>query len=174
LRAELVRKGIRVTTVSPGLMRTGSPFNAWFKGRHREEFAWFAVSGSMPVVSIEARRAARHIVEALRRGDAELIISLPAKVAALAAAALPNGVALAMTIANGVLPSPTDEDGDTPRSGWQSTSRWAPSVLTRLTERAAESEQRAAGYGRRARAAASRRSPSTSRRCACARAMRRS
>jgi len=138
LRAELAGKGIRVTTVSRGLMRTGSPFNAWFKGRHRAEFAWFAVSGSMPLLSIEARRAARQIVEAARRGDAELIISVPAKVAALAAAAVPNSLARAMAMANGILPRATGEDGDTPRSGWQSTSRWAPSVLTRLTERAAE------------------------------------
>ena len=33
---------IYVTNVCPGMMRTGSPFNAWFKGRHRDEFAWFA------------------------------------------------------------------------------------------------------------------------------------
>lgn len=32
LRAELSKDGIRVTTVLPGLMRTGSPYNAWFKG----------------------------------------------------------------------------------------------------------------------------------------------
>jgi len=29
------------------------------------------------------------------------------------------------------------ESGDQARSGWQSLSRWAPSRLTRLTERAA-------------------------------------
>ena len=42
MRGELMKDKIAITTVSPGLMRTGSPFNAWFKGRHREEFAWFA------------------------------------------------------------------------------------------------------------------------------------
>src|SRR5216110_770148 len=47
-RAELARDGIGITTVSAGLMRTGSPFNAWFKGRHREEFAWFTISDGMP------------------------------------------------------------------------------------------------------------------------------
>ncbi len=35
LRAELLKDGIVVTTVCPGLMRTGSPRNADFKGRHR-------------------------------------------------------------------------------------------------------------------------------------------
>jgi hypothetical protein len=28
-------------------MRTGSPFNAWFKGNYRAEFAWFVISDSI-------------------------------------------------------------------------------------------------------------------------------
>ena len=35
MRAELAKDGIYVTTVCPGLMRTGSPRNALFKGQHR-------------------------------------------------------------------------------------------------------------------------------------------
>ena len=54
LRAELAKDGIRVTTVCPGLMRTGSPPNAAFKGRHREEYAWFALSDALPILSISA------------------------------------------------------------------------------------------------------------------------
>ena len=64
LRAEVAKDGIRVTTVCPGLMRTGSAINALMKGRHDAEFAWFAALSSMPVVSISANRAARKIVEA--------------------------------------------------------------------------------------------------------------
>src|SRR3954453_24082204 len=41
LRPELANQGIYVTTVCPGLMRTGSPRNAFFKGHHRAEYAWF-------------------------------------------------------------------------------------------------------------------------------------
>src|SRR5512145_3358087 len=48
LHAELAREGIRVTTVCPGLMRTGSTYNAKFKGRHRQEFGWFHVSDATP------------------------------------------------------------------------------------------------------------------------------
>src|SRR5262249_4176564 len=44
IRAELARDNIHVTTVAPGLMRTGSHVNAKFKGRHDDEFAWFAAS----------------------------------------------------------------------------------------------------------------------------------
>jgi NAD(P)-dependent dehydrogenase (short-subunit alcohol dehydrogenase family) len=69
-RAEIAKDGIAVTTVCPGMMRTGSPFNAWFKGRHREEFAWFAISDSLP--SRVDRRPPRRaqIVDACRHGDA--------------------------------------------------------------------------------------------------------
>jgi NAD(P)-dependent dehydrogenase (short-subunit alcohol dehydrogenase family) len=136
-RAELARDNIFVTTVCPGLMRTGSPFNAWFKGRHRKEFAWFAIAGSLPVLTIDGRRAAAQIVDAARRGVAELVVTWPAKLAVVAAAALPETTAAAMRLANRVLPSPAARDGEMTHSGWQSGSRWAPSMLTRLSERSA-------------------------------------
>lgn len=81
LRAELQKDNIYVTTVCPGLMRTGSPRNAFFKGRHREEHAWFHVSDAAPLMSIGADRAARQIVRACRFGRAEIVLSLPAKLA---------------------------------------------------------------------------------------------
>jgi NAD(P)-dependent dehydrogenase (short-subunit alcohol dehydrogenase family) len=139
IRAEVAKDGIFVTTVCPGLMRTGSPFNAWFKGRYREEFAWFAISDSIPVATIDAARAAAQIVDACRHGDAELVISWPAKLAVIANAVLPQSVALGMDLANRMLlPQPTGEDGNRSHSGWQSLSDWAPSKLTTLTERAAK------------------------------------
>jgi len=138
IRAEIAKDGIHVTTVCPGMMRTGSPFNAWFKGRHREEFAWFAIADSLPVGSIDAARAASQIVDACRHGDAELVISWPAKLAVIANAVMPRSVALGMDIANRMLlPQPTGEAGNRSRSGWQSLSDRAPSKLTALTERAA-------------------------------------
>jgi NAD(P)-dependent dehydrogenase (short-subunit alcohol dehydrogenase family) len=137
MRAELRQDGVMVTTVSPGLMRTGSPFNAWFKGQHRAEFAWFAVSGSIPLLTVDAARAARQIVDACCYGDAELVLGWPAKLAVLASAVVPRAVALGMQLANRLLPPPTNTSGDVARRGWQSVSPWAPSKLTRLTERAA-------------------------------------
>jgi NAD(P)-dependent dehydrogenase (short-subunit alcohol dehydrogenase family) len=44
MRNELARDGILVTTVAPGMMRTGSHVNAKFKGEHAAEFAWFSAS----------------------------------------------------------------------------------------------------------------------------------
>ena len=46
-RTELARDGIKVTTVTPGLMRTGSQLNATFKGNHGAEFTWFSLSGGV-------------------------------------------------------------------------------------------------------------------------------
>jgi NAD(P)-dependent dehydrogenase (short-subunit alcohol dehydrogenase family) len=135
--AELARENILVTTVCPGLMRTGSFFNAWFKGRHREEFAWFAIADSLPMVSIAGRRAAAQIVDAAIHGDAELIVSWPARLAVIAAAALPNTFAMMMDVTNRLLPSPGDSSDRTSWSGWQSTSRWAPSTLTHFSKRPA-------------------------------------
>ena len=137
LQAELRQHGIFVTTVCPGLMRTGSPFNARFKGRHREEFAWFTIADSLPVISIDGRRAAVQVVDAMRHGDAELIVSWPARVAIAAAAVAPNTVATAMDLTNRLMPSANGEGEGRSYSGWQSTSRWAPSALTRLSERSA-------------------------------------
>jgi len=119
------------------LMRTGSPLNARFKGRHREEFAWFTVSESIPLLTVDAARAARQIVEACRAGDAELLVGWPAKLVAIANAVAPAAIALGMQITNALLPPPRDASGNRAHSGWQSLSPWAPSRLTVLTERAA-------------------------------------
>src|SRR4051812_49052657 len=75
IRAELDPYGIRVTTVAPGLMRTGSPVNAQFKGQHETEYAWFKVASSIPGLTIKSERAARKIVEACRYGDPSLTIT---------------------------------------------------------------------------------------------------
>src|SRR3954468_18998463 len=139
VRAEVAKDNIYVTTVCPGMMRTGSPFNAWFKGRHREEFTWFVISDSIPGMSIHASRAAAQIVDACRHGDAALVITLPAKLAVIANAVVPEAVATMMALANRlVLPQPTEDgSGDHRHSGWQSMSDATPSKLTALTERAA-------------------------------------
>jgi NAD(P)-dependent dehydrogenase (short-subunit alcohol dehydrogenase family) len=138
VRAELAHDRIYVTTVLPGLMRTGSPFNAWFKGRHREEFAWFAISDSLPLATIDARRAAVQLIDACRHGEAELVISWPAKLAIVANAVMPELMAFAMNIANEtILPGRAQEGGNERHSGWQSRSSWAPSKLTKLSEQAA-------------------------------------
>jgi NAD(P)-dependent dehydrogenase (short-subunit alcohol dehydrogenase family) len=138
LRTELARHDILVTTVSPGLMRTGSPINATVKGQHEREFAWFAVSDSLPGLSMNSTRAARQIVEACRSGRAELILTLPARVAVALYGLMPSTFVEAAALANRLLPGATGPHGDRPRLGRDSTSAIAPSALTRLSDRAAE------------------------------------
>jgi short-subunit dehydrogenase len=141
VRGEVAKDNVYVTTVCPGAMRTGSPFNAWFKGRHREEFTWFAISDSIPLVSTSAERAAAQIVDPCRHGDAELMITWPAKLAVIANAAMPEAVATIMALANRMLPPPTDASDDQRHSGWQSQSPLAPSRLTQADESCSRSEQ---------------------------------
>jgi hypothetical protein len=49
----------------------------------------------------------------------------------------PGAVARALMVANRFLPGPNDGDGDRSRRGSESTSKWAPSVATALTDKAA-------------------------------------
>ncbi len=136
LRAELARDGIRVTTVVPGLMRTGGPANALFKGDHEAEFTWFALGDSLRGLSMDAGRAARRIVRALRRGEAHVTLSWQATLLRLAHALAPGLVADALGVANRALPSAPDGNGRT-RRGMQLDTRWAPSRLTGPMNRAA-------------------------------------
>ncbi len=136
LRAEVAQHGIVVTTVCPGLMRIGSHLNAEFKGRHEEEYAWFALGAGMPGLSMGAERAARKILSACARGDAEAVLGLPAKLAVAARALCPNFVADALALVNRVfLPEPGGIGTAVARG---SQSRGAiPALATALADRAA-------------------------------------
>jgi NAD(P)-dependent dehydrogenase (short-subunit alcohol dehydrogenase family) len=136
LRAELRRQNILVTTVLPGLMRTGSPPNAHFKGRHKAEYAWFALSDSLPVLSVSAERAASEIIEACRRGMPRLVIGVHTKAAILLNELFPGAAAELAALANRLLPSPDPSGSDQLYSGWESQSPYVPSWLTKLSDRA--------------------------------------
>jgi NAD(P)-dependent dehydrogenase (short-subunit alcohol dehydrogenase family) len=139
VRAELDPYGIRVTTVAPGLMRTGSPVNAQFKGQHEAEYAWFKISSSIPGLTIAAERAARQIVDACRHGDPSLTITPHAKAAAAANVVAPAAVARAMMLVTRMLPSPNGPVGNVLKKGLENEakSRWTPSLVTTLTDNAA-------------------------------------
>ena len=136
LRAALVKDGVYVTTVCPGLMRTGSPRNASFKGQHRAEYAWFSISDNLPVMSISAERAARRIVAAFKRGDAETTVSLPTRIAVTFYSVFPGLGADAVGLIERLLPGP-DGAGTEVKRGAESRSALSPSVLTVLGDRAA-------------------------------------
>ncbi len=89
LHAELRAKGIWVTTVCPGLMRTGSHRHALFTGDREREYRWFSLGASLPGVSTSAKSAARQVVEATAKGRTEITITPQALLAATLAQALP-------------------------------------------------------------------------------------
>jgi short-subunit dehydrogenase len=136
LRAELKKDGVLVTTVCPGLMRTGSPRNADFKGQHRAEYAWFSISDSLPITSMSATRAARQIVAACKRGEAEVILSIQAELAALFHGIFPGVTADMLALVNRFLPE-AGGIGSRSAKGKDSESKVSPSLLTAATERAA-------------------------------------
>jgi short-subunit dehydrogenase len=119
LRTELQRAGIVVTTICPGLMRTGSPPFGEFKGQHEKEYAWFKLSDNMPGLSMSAEEAARKIVDSLQEGSAEVVLGAPAKAAALLDAVLPGINSELLAIAAGLLPEPGSV-GETSKKGYES------------------------------------------------------
>ncbi|HEY0081600.1 MAG TPA: SDR family NAD(P)-dependent oxidoreductase [Pyrinomonadaceae bacterium] len=137
LRAELSKDGIVVTTVCPGLMRTGSPANAIFKGQHRAEYAWFSISDSLPVSTIQAERAARQIIAGCRRGDAEVILSIQAVVAIKFHQLFPELSADLRGLVNRLLPA-AGGIGTRRAKGKDSQSELSPSWLTALSDEAAK------------------------------------
>jgi NAD(P)-dependent dehydrogenase (short-subunit alcohol dehydrogenase family) len=146
LRTELAKDGVYVTTVCPGLMRTGSPRHAWFKGRHREEYAWFSIGGSLPLLSMNAERAAEQIINACRYGRARVTLSLPAKAAVAIRALAPELLADVNALVGRLLPRPGGV-GTKAVEGAESTSAWSPSWLTLLGERAAVANNELVGAG---------------------------
>jgi short-subunit dehydrogenase len=136
LRAELAGDGIKVVTVCPGLMRTGSPRNAIFRGQHRSEYAWFSISDALPGLSISAESAARRIVAACRRGDAEVLFPIPARLVSVVNAVAPGFTAGVLATVDRLLPK-ADGAGSPRRRGADSQSWLSPSWITRLGDRAA-------------------------------------
>ncbi len=136
-RSELLKEDVYVTTVCPGLIRTGSPKNAIFKGQHRDEQTWFTISDSLPFTSMSVVEAARAILEACRYGSSTVVLSFPAKVLAGIHGVLPGLVSDGLGIVNRWLPS-SGGIGTARATGRESQSRWSPSFLTRSTEKAAD------------------------------------
>jgi len=136
LRAEVATDRVKVVTVVPGLMRTGSPRHAVFRGKHRAEYAWFSISDSLPGLSISAESAARRILDAACRGDAEVLFPVTTRLAVALNALAPNLTASLLGAVARTMPASPDRPTGR-HKGEDSSSPLSPSVLTRLTEQAA-------------------------------------
>lgn len=135
LRAELAPKNIAVTTVCPGLMRTGSPRNAFFKAQHRKEYTWFALSDTLPGLSIAASSAAHAILDAALARKAEVVLSLPAQAIALLHGLAPGMTAALMGVGARLLPGPGGIE-QRKASGQESSTALTESPLTVLGKKA--------------------------------------
>ena len=139
LRAECAQDNVFVTTVCPGLLRTGSPDHAEFKGQNEKEYAWFAISDSMPGITQSAEACADAILDAIKHGEPEIVTSLPAQVATAFHGLFPGATMEIAALANAALPKADGPKsvGAQIRTGAESHSVVAPSPLTTLTQAAA-------------------------------------
>jgi NAD(P)-dependent dehydrogenase (short-subunit alcohol dehydrogenase family) len=119
---ELKKYNIRVTTVNPGLMRTGSPSHAIIKGQHEKEYAWFSTADVMPVISMSADVAARKIINACRYGIPERTLTVAGKLAVVLHGIAPSLMADYFDLVSRFLPEPG--------SDVRSTGRKSDSILT--------------------------------------------
>ena len=122
LHSELRHKGVRVTTVCPGLMRTGGEVHAHFTGQVEKEKRWFQVSATTPLLSADVKHAANRIFNAVEAGRAEITITPQAWLAARFAGLCPESYQVLSALVNEwVLPEPLDAklaaDGTPDQSG---------------------------------------------------------
>ncbi len=143
LRAELAGTGVSVTTVAPGLMRTGSHLRARFVGRHGAEYAWFSAAASLPGLSMNAERAAAAIVDSVLAGRAVVVLTGLAKIGMWVNGLFPNLTALALGVAARLLPKAPDpaptsiQEGKSARDQLRPITRKINERLTSLGDRAA-------------------------------------
>jgi NAD(P)-dependent dehydrogenase (short-subunit alcohol dehydrogenase family) len=111
LHAELRHKGIRVTTVCPGLMRTGGEAHADYTGQTKKEQRWFTLAARTPVLTSSVRHAASKIYSAVAAGRAEITITPQAWLAARVAGLAPETTQYLASVANHLLlPAPSTND----------------------------------------------------------------
>ncbi len=136
LHAEVRSKGVRVTTVTPGLLRTGSPRHAFITGAREEEFHWFNLSDSTPGLSRGAYEAAGRILRATETGETELSITPQAALMARFAQLAPAFTASILSLVNRGLPAGGPDQRE-PRLGVSADGK----DLTFLTGAGREAEQ---------------------------------
>ncbi len=136
LRAELAGTGVGVTTVLPGLMRTGSHTAARFHGRPGAEYGWFAAAASLPLLSMDAERAARAIVRAAERGRPELVLTPAAKLGVRLQGVAPATTARLLGLAARTLPAAGDRPRHDVRGADAAKQSGLPGWITALGDRA--------------------------------------
>lgn len=134
LAAELKKDNIHVTTVIPNLMRTGSPRNISLKGAHEDEYAWFKIADSLPVLSQDAQKAAAAIIEGIAAHENEVILTPIAYAASALNGVAPGLLTTLMQWTNRWLP---ESDNGEERKGFESESEATSGAIGARTNAAA-------------------------------------
>jgi len=138
LRAELGKEGVQVTTIAPGMLRTGSFVNALFKGNQEAEGRWFSTGASLPLLAMSADTAAKKIVTAVKRGEAERVLTGGAKALSGFHGLFPGAAAdLLGLVAAAFLPKMTGATSAKPGSRLNSLRKPAMNLLLTLGRQAA-------------------------------------
>ena len=135
MHTELRKHNIQVTTVVPGLMRTGSTGHITVKGDHAAEYRWFKVSASSALLSVKPETAAATIIDALEYGRPEAIVSLSTRMATVMKAVAPGLMTGLLNMAERFLPDNVP-GGEVARQGSESESMLSR-ILGKRSEAAA-------------------------------------
>lgn len=134
MAAELNKYNVKITTVYPGMMRTGSPRNIDVRGQFEKEYAWFKITDSLPLISIDVDKAAKKIIGALKKGSKTLTLTIPAKIAIAAHGIAPGLVISLFDMINYLLPEM--RNGHRTQKGYESGSKYSTTFLTKKTDEA--------------------------------------
>ncbi len=138
LRNELAKDKVKVTTVCPGPIRTGSHVAAKFKGQQAKEYKMFKIAAVIPGGSVNAVSAARMIVDAARYGDPQLTFPLPIFWGSILYRLFPNVAGEFLGYITQFLPGPTPGDaGNKPLAGAALEAQVATGKLTEAADKAA-------------------------------------
>ncbi len=138
LSAELAGTGVTATTLVPGLMRTGSHGQAQFFGDASKQYAWFGPAASLPLLSVDAEKAAAKMVDAVLKGKRVALVSALSHVASRAHGLAPNLTVRLNQALSLLLPKGTSSEtvsGEEARKGLKPDG--IVSKLTTLGDRAA-------------------------------------
>jgi hypothetical protein len=112
----------------------------WFKGNAQQEWNWFSIGDSLPLLSIDAMRAARRIVSAIEHGDTRVVLGSAAHAADKLHRIAPRLTVSLMGLANAFLPGAESDEAAqqrAPTRGMELASAVSPSIITGLMNRAA-------------------------------------
>ena len=137
LSAEMATKGIKVLTVYPWLIHTGSHLKALFTGKSELEYQWFSAGATLPIISMGPQSVSHAIADAIEDGRSELLISPWSHLAATAAQLAPGLTRLLLGLTSRILPAADSSRGNdrVPGATFQNQS---PALIDKLGVAAAE------------------------------------